>query len=495
LNDSRPVSYQMINGQRVDVSSQYVLPHSGGTAFGFAIAAGYDPVYPLVIDPDLDYSTYWGSASNEEPFGIAVDEEGHAFVTGAASGQVFVIKFAVDGSGLEYETFLGTGVGEDIAVDAAGNAYITGETSGGYPTTSGAFDETPNGLDDVFVTKLDPTGDIVYSTLIGGALEDQGRSIAIGNDATPNAFITGVTFSTGVPPIAFPTTPGAFDVLHNGLDDAFVTQLNATGSALVYSTFLGGALSDVGRGIAVDGQGRAYVAGFTDSLNFPVTPGAFDEVVLGRDAFVTKLNEAGSALEYSTVLGGLGVDEAFGIDVQAQTAYVTGRTSGDFPTTPGAYDRTYNGGPWDAFVTRLDPQGTNLLYSTYLGGDSDDRGEGIAVQNASAFVTGRTNSAGASGTGFPTTGQAHQQTYGGGLSDAFLSRLNGGGSRLQYSTFLGGMNRDQGRDVAVKDARNPHVTGFTTSGDFDTTPGAYDETYNGARDVFVTKFDLRAGPQ
>ncbi|MCM3541322.1 HYR domain-containing protein, partial [Priestia endophytica] len=270
------------------------------------------------------------------------------------NGDAFVTKLDPTGSMLIYSTYLGgtnVEVGNDIVVDAGGNAYVTGLTfSTNFPTTPGAFDTTYNGSGDVFVTKLNPTGStLIYSTYLGGGTStEQGEGIAV--DAGGNAYVTGFTHSTD-----FPTTPGAFDTTLSGFVDAFVTKLNPTGSMLIYSTYLGGTDSDRGFGIALDAGGNAYVTGFTESANFPTTPGAFDTTYNGSgDVFVTKLNPTGSTLIYSTYLGGTNEEGGSGIAVDAGgNAYITGFTnSTDFPTTPGAFDTTLNGNS-DAFVTKL----------------------------------------------------------------------------------------------------------------------------------------------
>ena len=234
-----------------------------------------------------------------------------------------------------------------------------GTNSTDFPTTPGAFDTTKGRyFGDAFVTKLNATGSVlIYSTFLGGDSGfDMGLGIAV--DSADNAYVTGGTSSTD-----FPTTPGVFDSTVGGYEDAFVTKLNAAGSALIYSTFLGGSSSvfggssgTQGQGIVVDGSGNAYVTGVTDSTDFPTTPGAFDATFNGdADAFVTKLNATGSALTYSTFLGGSSSDRCQGIAVDGSgNAYVTGLTSSvDFPTTLGAFDTTYNGDVGDAFVTKL----------------------------------------------------------------------------------------------------------------------------------------------
>jgi hypothetical protein len=389
--------------------------------------------------------------------------------------------------GLVYSTYLG-GASDDlgfgIAVDAAGSAYVAGLTvSTDFPTTTGGFDTT-NEPFDAFVTKVNSTGSaLVYSTYLGGIGFDQGLGIAV--DAASNAYVTGETSATN-----FPTTPGAFDTSFNGGSDVFVTKLNAAGSDLVYSTYLGGSgpFGDEGRGIAVDVAGNAYVTGFTTSTDFPTTTGAFDMTFNGNaDAFVTKVNSTGSALVYSTYLGGTSDELGNGIAVDlARNAYVTGvTTSTNFPTTLGTFDATFSGSR-DAFVTKLNTTGSApLLYSTYLGGTFFDQGLGIAVDAAgNAYVTGETSSS-----DFPTTLGAFDTTHNVSV-DAFVTKLNATGSApLLYSTYLGGSSGDGGNGIAVDAAGNAYVTGSTQSTDFPTTPGAFDTTFNGGPDAFVTKLN------
>jgi hypothetical protein len=342
-------------------------------------------------------------------------------------------------------------------------------------------------VEDAFVTKLDAAGStLLYSTYLGGTGLDNGFGIAV--DYTGSAHVTGYTESTD-----FPTTPVAFDTTFNGgLQDAFLTKLDASGSALLDSTYLGGSDDDAGQGIAVDVVRGAYVTGFTRSTDFPTTPGAFDTTYSGGqlDAFVTKLSPIQSAPVYSTYLGGSDFDAGYNIAVDgAESAYVTGETdSTDFPTTPGAFDTTADVPP-DAFVTKLDAVGSAVLYSTYLGGADGDLGFGVAVDaGGSAYVTGVTTS-----TDFPTTPGAFDTSANGDL-DAFVTKLDAVGSALLYSTYLGGANAEQGYGVAVDGAESAYVSGGTASTDFPTTPGAFDQTYNGASDAFVTKLDGLAAP-
>jgi hypothetical protein len=332
------------------------------------------------------------------------------------------VKLNPNGSSLVYGTFIGGSsgdYGEGIAVDGGGNAYVTGLTlSSDFPTTPGAFDTSYNGDDDAFVVKLNPTGNsLSYGTFIGGSDSDWGSGIAV--DGGGNAYVTGLTRSSD-----FPTTSGAFDTSFGGYRDAFVVKLNPDGSFLVYGTFIGGSDDEYSHGgIAVDGGGNAYVTGTTDSSDFPTTPGAFDTSLDGySDVFAVKLNPSGSLLSYGTFIGGSGGDKGWGIAVNGGgNAYVTGRTSSsDFPTTSGAFDTSYNGGYWeyDAFVIKLNPDGSSLSYGTFIGGSSWDEGYGIAVDGGgNAYVTGTTYSS-----DFPTISGAFDTSHNG-YYDAFVVKL------------------------------------------------------------------------
>ena len=331
--------------------------------------------------------------------------------------------------------------------------------------------------DDHRSLTIDPS--LVYSTYLGGSSDDFGRGIAV--DSSGNAYLTGNTAS-----INFPVTAGAFQTASSGGNDAFVSKLNSSGSALIYSSYLGGSDEDLGYGIAVDSAGNAYVTGYTYSSNFPTTAGAL-QTVFGGDmvAFVSKLNSGGSTLVYSTYLGSSG-NQGDGIAVDLSgNAYVTGDTySSNFPITAGAVQTTYGGGT-DAFVSKLNSGGSALVYSTYLGGSSSDSGQGIALDSAgNAYVTGNTASI-----NFPVTAGAFQ-TASGGIYDAFVSKLNSGGSALVYSTYLGGSNYDLGYGIAVDSAGNAYVTGNSHSSDFPTTAGAFQTALSGtAGDAFISKLN------
>jgi hypothetical protein len=510
LRDSAPVSYQVIDGERVPVESRFAL--DGASGYGFEAGAGYDPARPLVIDPALDYSTFLGGLGRSFGYGIAVGPRGEAYVTGTlrsanfpttpgafdstfeGSAEAFVTKLDASGSSLAYSTLLGGRAddrGNGIAVDPEGAAYVAGLTdSADFPTTAGAFDTTyGGGGGDSFVAKLAPDGSsLAYSTLLGGAGYDRGSGIALG--AGGEAYLTGDTGSGD-----FPTTSGAFDTTFNGdvgENDVFVAKLDASGSSLAYSTLLGGSGYDRGNGIALDQEG-AYVTGDTTSKDFPTTSGAYDTTPNGRfweNVFVTKLDASGSSLAYSTFLGGRHSDLGLGIAVDPEgAAYVTGNTSSrNFPTTRKAFDTSY-GGKTDAFVTRLGADGSALRYSTLIGGRRVDEGNGIAVDaEGAAYVTGWATSP-----NFPATPKAYDTTLGGG-GDAFVSRLGPSGSALTYSTFVGGREEhDVGWGIALGQGGRTYVTGWTESSNFPTTREAHDRTYDSGFDAFVTKVATPTG--
>src|ERR1051325_11074318 len=384
IRQTKPTAYQEMNGVKEEVPITYIPKNEH--CVGFQLGA-YDLSRPLIIDPVLIYSTYLG------------------------------------GSGFDQ--------GYAITVDSLGNSYVTGQTAAiDFPTTAGAF-QTQYGGGDAFVAKLNPSGNaLVYSTYLASA---SGNGIAI--DSAGNAYITGDAGAT-----SFPTTASAFQTAPVGYD-AFITKLNATGSALVYSARFGGNLDDFSRGIALDGSGNAYITGWTvcrsTVCTFP-TVNAFQPNYAGgnNDAFVTEINSSGSALVYSTYLGGgkiiNGTDdwgEAIAVD-STGSAYVTGYTySPDFPVTAGAFDTARAG--LDAFVTKFTPDGGSLVYSTFLGGAGREQGQGIAVDaSGNSYVVGITASS-----DFPVTAGAFQTK---GSFDAFVTKLNAKGSALVYSPYLGG---------------------------------------------------------
>jgi uncharacterized protein (TIGR03437 family) len=507
LRHHKPFAYQMVQGERREVPARFVQ-HSA-REIGFAVA-DYDPRAELVIDPTLAYSGYLGGDDRDAAVGIAVDAAGNIYVAGTVNSlnfpvtpgayqttlkdiDAFVTKLNPAGTTVLYSTFLGGGQAEDatgLTVDAAGNVFVTGFTgSADFPTTPGAYQTTVS-RSDAFVTKLNASGSgLIFSTLLGGSGNEFSYGIAA--DAANNVYVTGSTTSTN-----FPTTTGVFQGSPRGGGlDAFVTKLNASGTQLVYSSYLGGDGIDEGYGLAVDTAGNAYVTGSTTSTNFTTTPGVFQATYNGTtsqsDAFVTKVNAAGTALTYSTYLGGRSNDVASGIAIDAAgNAYVTGATtssnqSNDFPTTAGALQTTFRGSSMtgsisDAFVSKLNATGTALAYSTYLGGNGADRAFGIAVNaQGTAFVTGSTSSS-----NFPVASDSFKLHAGG--TDAFVTQLDAAGAALAYGTYLGGGRNDTGIGLALDAAGNVYAVGNTSSANFPVTRGAYQTTWGNGQDVFIS---------
>jgi hypothetical protein len=478
----KPVVYQEKNGVRQTIRAGFHLVAKN--TIGFRLGA-YDHARPLIIDPVLTYSTYLG------------------------------------GSGTN-----GTGdQGNGIAVDSSGNAYVVGTTySTNFPVTGAAFQKTNNAAlagqgSTVFVTKLNPTGTaLVYSTYLGGSGSVSGGDMGYGIvlDSANNAYITGATYS-----IDFPVTCGAFQTTNpsttEGATTGFVARLNATGNALAYSTYLGGtgndaspAHGDVAQAIAVDAAGDAYVTGYTYSSNFPVTDDAFQQEYAGNatspNAFMTKLYPNGTAPQYSTFLGGSGGDYGNSIAIDASgDAFATGGTaSSNFPVTGGALQSALAGSS-NAFVVKLNPTGSDEIYSTYLGGNGGDSAQAIAIdKNGFVYVAGNTSSS-----NFPLTGGVleganngincyvgNPNCYGSSGNGAFVTKLSANGAELEYSTYLeGGYTTVTG--LAVDGKGSAYVTGSApTAGvgyfwGFQDTPDALPVPAGGTA-AFLVKLDPSA---
>jgi len=377
----------------------------------------------------------------------------------------------------------------DKKVSVKGSYALHGKNQVGFKLAS---------YDKRHALTIDPL--LLYSTYLGGSGTDEGNGIAV--DSNGNAYVTGQT-TGGFPTPDFPTHNPEQPTYGGGLFDAFVTKINPEGSALVYSTYLGGSAEDEGFGIAVDSAGQAYVVGQTASGtgDFPSGTKGYNTTYSGGffDAFLVVLDASGASLIYSTFLGGGGTDAGNAIAIGASGfAYVTGTTlSGDFPTTTGAYQTMFNGGSSsgasDAFIAKLDITVTStpsLIYSTYLGGGDSDNGNGIAVDaSGSAYIVGDTFSCGVANPAFPTTASAFQSSCVNGSQHAFVSRLNSIGTALLYSTFLGGNNFDHGAGIAIDTADQIYVTGNTESTNLRTSPGAFQAAYAGNTDAFAAKFN------
>ena len=505
LVERKPSVYQEIDGERRAIQGRYVT--FGNREAGFEVGE-YDRTKPLVIDPTLVYSTYLGGSGDDLGSSIAVDSSSNVYIAGTTSSlnfpthgaafpntaglaDIFVTKIDATGGNIVYSTYIG-GAGLDradgIALDSGGNAYVVGrvgDTSTDFPTTAGSLATNYRGGDfDGVVFKLNAAGNaLVYSTYLGGEDNDSTEGIAV--DPSGNAYVTGGTRSAG-----FPITSSAFQSARAGDTDAYLTKLNSTGSAVLYSTLLGGGGTDRGSGVAIGSSGIVYVAGYGSSPDFP-TQNAFQGFSGGSfDAFIAKIdtNASGAAsLLFSTYLGGIGDDKAYGIAIDngGNNVYVTGQTSSNnFPVLTPAQPAF--GGSFDAFIAKISSAGAKV-YATYLGGTGDDRGTGIAVNSAgAAYVTGFTSS-----TNFPTVTPL-QLSNGGGF-DAFVAKLNPAGTALLYSTYLGGSANESNvtavtstNPIALDASSDAYLTGFTSSTNFPTvTP--LQPAKAGGQDAFVVR--------
>ena len=503
LVQKKPLVYQETAAGRVLRDAKFRVHQDGYT---FEVAA-YDPGLPLVIDPVLVYSTYLGGSGDDQANAIAVDADGHAYLTGRTDSpdfpqqnafqkhnrggtDVFVTKLAPVGDSLIFSTYLG-GSGDDtgtgIGVDGSGHVFVTGFTDSPDFPTKNAFQIANRGGITAFVAELAPEGDsLVFSTYLGGSSEDRASALAVAT-VGPDifAYVAGTTSSNDFP------TKNAFQPLNLGGKSAFVTKFNfdsATGvfKGLGFSTFLGGTKDDAATGIAADAVGNAYITGFTSSLNFP-TKNAFQTHNHGSvNAFVTKL-KPGGALVYSTYLGGSTADSARAIalaTVAGKTfAFVTGEaTSFNFPLKNPLLS-VRRGNP-NIFVTKLNAGGSGLVFSTYLGGTGSDRGLAIAV-DTSVYPKGQAVVAGVTSSfDFPTK-NAWQNSLRGD-TDAFVTKLNVGGNGLVFSTFLGGNGLDSAQGITVDGTGNAFVAGVTSSTTFP-TQNAFQGGNHGGTDAFVTK--------
>lgn len=572
LRWARPVIYQKRGQSRIEIAGGFRVKDN---IVSFEVQR-YDHNAALVIDPTVSLASFVGGSGNDASAGIAVDGQGNIVVGGVTSsanlptksasaqpgyggdiqgdtitGDAFVAQLNPTGTTLNWITYLG-GSGDDvgygIAADSTGNAYITGMTnSTNFPVQNAVFGQylgaggnVLNPMGDAFVTKLNSSGQLVYSTYFGGSQDDQGMAITA--DSSGNAYVTGVTLSLNLPVASHsyqksfngsggqPQFCGGCGPVYLG-GDAFVAKFGPTGS-LVWTTYLGGSNDDSGLAIAVDKTGNVYVGGATLSTDFPVTAGSLQTKLAGisngseqpdiklGDAWVAKLDPTGGTLVYGTYIGGANDDTVFGIAVDGNgDAFVTGATSSsDFPVTKGAFQTVFAGPSTapaprafsptfvygDAFAAELNPAGTALLYSTYIGGAGDDAGQAIAVDaSGNAYVVGHTTS-----TNFPVTSGAAQSTFGGSggepfaVGDMFLFELNPSGTTGLYSTYYGGAADDAAAGIVVDSSGNAWVSGYTTSPHFPVTSGAYQTTFGGTNrtgipigDAVVVKFTgLNAPP-
>jgi hypothetical protein len=557
IRQPKPVIYQAANGARREISGGYKILDAQTVAFA---VGDYDHGLPLVIDPVmqpvLSYSTYLGGNANDTAATVAVDTNGFVYIAGetlstklatvgsfqtnfgggTVNGDAFVAKFNYDGTNvsLVYCTYLGGSqddLASSLAVDMAGNVFLTGYTdSPDFPTTNALYSKILGHAyknihgstfysGNAFVAELNTNGSkLVYSTYLGGSGvgtyigQDEGMGIAL--DSAGNAYVAGYTGSTNFP-VVNPLTcqlAGTTNTLLNrlaGSYNGFLAKIGPGGTNLLYSTYFGGTNIDVATGIAVDSAGAVYLAGYTDSTNFPTTNavqpylGGVTNAVLSFDAFAAKFVQPSATnivLVYSTYLGGANDDFGYGVAADpAGDAFVTGSTaSPNFPNTatavPGLFNEltnNLNGSllTTNAFLAKLGPDGTSLVYSAVFGGFVCDTGYGVAVDptTGNAFVVGTTSS-----TNFPTLNATNYfaMTNSGG-DDAFVTAFSADGSALLYSVYLGGANNDFGYGIAVDAYGSAYIVGQTLSANFPATnmiaTNALHTALNGTSDAFLAK--------
>ncbi len=432
-----PHAYQDVHGSRRPVAAHYRLLASGRV--GLALGA-YDPNAALVVDPILTFSAYLGGTALNQANAVAVDSNGNGYVAGFTLSADFPV--------------------------------VTGALQGAL--AAGSFGPA----NDAFVAKVATDGSkLVYATYLGGNGDDRATGIAV--DSTGAAYVAGSTTSTNFPIV------GGFQATLAGATDAFVAKLNPAGSALVYSTYLGGSKDDRATAIAVDSAGEAFVSGVTGSSDFVVTG---PQTTFGgqTDGFAVAIKADGTGRLYSTYIGGSGLDQANGIALDpVGNAYVAGTTSStDLPATTGALQTTLSGGS-DGFVAEVMRSGASFGYITYLGGSKADGINAVAVDvNGNAFVAGSTQSVNL----FPNNQNGAQPSYASN-GDGFAAEINNAGNALVYGTYIGGGQSDSANAIVVDNTGSAYVGGTTSSGDFPTTTNATQQTQGGVQDGFLVKLN------
>lgn len=504
-----PTVFQETALGRSHVQARYL--RRGKNRFGIGLGS-YNRAEPLVIDPILSYSTFFGGSGTDYLNAMALDAAGNIYLTGNTTsadfpnsgayqsqpGGAFITKLNPSATAVIYSTYLGGlrdsplnggggPTGNGIAVDRDGNAFVIGSArQGEWPLVNALQPVFGGGQYNAVIAKIDAGGSrLLFSTYLGGngsvgndvALDAEGNPIMIGNAQS-----------------GFPTTPGAFQTFPNGGGNgAFVAKLKASGDALIYSTYLGGSSGAGASAVAVDGEGNAFITGSVSNNGFPVTPGAFQTtlppapgILFPNVCYLSKLNTAGTALLYSTLLGGAGYNNCNAILVDDQGhAFVTGMTTAsDFPVTPGAFQPMFRGRLYctggsncvgrspssNAFITRLNPSGTALVYSTYLGG-SGTYGGGDSATSLFVDAAGNAYVAGSSSSNDFPMKEAIQSIRNCTLCDTwtsppdtFLAKLDPTGAQLLFSTYLGGSNSDVARAIQLDSTGNILVAGSTHGG-------------------------------
>lgn len=456
-------------------------------------------LYSQELQPSIVYSTYLGSFGTDDADVVAVDPVGNTYL-GCHSNSVnllnndkhpyiliggmdaFIVKLNSKGTEVNYLTHLGGtewDAVQGIISDSFGNVYAVGTTySSDFPINPDGYQSNFGGKSDAFVVKLNPEGKVVWSTFLGGNKDEDGRGIIMDKDG--NIHIIGRTASND-----FPTSDGALQPKSAGGIDAFITTLDSNGKMLT-STYLGGSGDDIGFAIALDSIGQLYVAGTTNSSNFPIKNAIQEENKGGNDAFLAVIDPTRSVIKFASYFGGGKSERLYNIDLNSSgDVFMMGFTnSSNYPTTGGAFQPNF-GGVRDVFVTRINLQKRDVVYSTYLGGENNDGPRNLAVdEKDNAFIVGYTSSK-----NFPTIN--NQKTKLSGRDDAFVTILDSSGSFLHYSTLFGGEGRDFFEGIAIGVDGSLTVSGGSSSIDFPTVNAIQNTFVPGGRfDIVTARFSI-----
>lgn len=499
--EAKPILYQIIDGKRINIVGKYNLDQNEVISFDINT---YNKKYPLIIDPEIKYSTFLGGSDEDKIVnGIILNNDGDIIVSGMTnstnllplvsgydntyngSQDIFLFKFNNSLSQVKAATYIGgsgtdgyTNIGAPIALMPSGNIVITGyTTSTNFPTTQGVFGNgnNPTAFGDIFVTIFtNDLSNVVASTYLGGNGADYGQGIAV--DESGNIYIAGTTTSTN-----FPTFVNSYQNTNKGGYDVTLTKFNSNLSSILASTYIGGAGSTELPWGMIYANNSIYIAGGTTSNDFPTTAGAYDNTFNGdRDVFICRFNTSLSSLQSSTYIGSPEYEQALGITSDSKGyIYIVGDCrSANYPTTNNAYDNVYSGSS-EIFITKFSPDLTNVLASTFLGGSGDESTRAIVFTPNNEIIVGGSTSS----TDFPKSTDAIVSTYNGG-GDGFITKLDENLSSLIFSSFLGGSNEDNISSILYSN-NNLYIAGNTKSANFPTTFGSYDVTYNGLTDVFI----------
>jgi len=526
IRDCNLLSYDLKTGETV--FSRFEID---GDVFSFEIE-DYVKNHGLVIDPLIQMSLLGGYG---ECYSVALDDDGNQYLTGYTDDKtfpttegsyclnkhnysdIFVTKMSSNGTSLIYSTYIGGNgrdIGRDIDVDRFGNVYVTGQTASyqqdssipnspmlpsDFPVTENAYDTSFNGQKDAILFKLSPNGSkLLFSTFIGGSNTDNSNSLTI--DSNGRIFISGSTNSP-----QFPVTNNSFQTTHNSLYDGFILCLNKTGNKIDHSTYLGGDYYDVIFGMDIDRDNNVYVCGHTNSTDYPMNYTISSGEMGNYNVIVSKLNSNLSSLIFSTVIGGEEREHARDIKVDDKNnPYVTGRTYSyhksqenithfGFPVSDDAYDKTYNWGG-DVFLFKLRSDGSKMIFSTYIGGEGMDWAFGVDIDSSgNSYVTGWTDS-----DKYPTTFDALQKRNANPnmhWTDIFMTKVNNDGSKLLYSTMLGGTDDDRSWDICLDSNNDIFISGSTKSNDFPTANITYNDIIKGRSfNCLILKMSCIDGP-